>query len=104
MSESLKDQVLQLLRESRGKWPVIAEQSGVGYWWILKFIANKIPNPGFDKIERLHRYFTGPPPNDRDRTTADGSGAAGATICHGQMADVEAATSRNEQASEKDAA
>lgn len=70
MTESLKDQVLRMLRDNRGKWPVIAEESGVGYWWILKFTANKIPNPGFDKIERLNRYFTGQPA-DRDRPTAD---------------------------------
>lgn len=56
-SESVKDVVFRLLDERRGEWPTISAEAGVGYWWILKFMGRKIADPGYDKIDRLHRYF-----------------------------------------------
>lgn len=66
--ESVKDVVFRLLDERRGEWPTISAEAGVGYWWLLKFMGRKIADPGYDKIDRLHRYFQD---KGLDRPTAD---------------------------------
>lgn len=39
-----------------GRLPDLAQESGVNYWWLLKFKDGAIKNPGFDKIHALQKY------------------------------------------------
>lgn len=40
--------------ESRkGRWPELAEASGVSYSWLTKFGLGKIPNPGHRTLEKV---------------------------------------------------
>lgn len=52
--EFLDAEVKALLEERRGDWPRIAEQAGVSYSWLSKFVNGHIPNPGFATLKRLH--------------------------------------------------
>lgn len=52
-----KQQIFEWLDETRGRWPGIAEATGVNYWWILKFMAGRIKNPGSNQIEALSRQM-----------------------------------------------
>lgn len=52
------EEIREYLDEQRGRWPQIAEQSGVSYWWITKFMSKKsIPNPGYDKVLALSKLM-----------------------------------------------
>lgn len=48
-----KQDIFDWLDGQRGRWPSIAEEAGINYWWILKFMAGGIKNPGHDKITSL---------------------------------------------------
>ncbi|MEV9328332.1 hypothetical protein AB0156_28000, partial [Klebsiella pneumoniae] len=62
--------VRQALQKRRGDWKRIADESGVSYSWISKFVNEHIPNPGFATLTDLHRYLTA------DRPTAEPAKAA----------------------------
>ena len=55
----LKEQAIELLRKHRGHWPTIARETGLGYQWIIKLAADKIPDPGVVKIEKLLAWRDG---------------------------------------------
>jgi hypothetical protein len=56
MDEQLPAELQQWLRHRRGTWQAIADQSGLNYWWIQRFAQNRIPKPGYDKIQKLAAY------------------------------------------------
>jgi transcriptional regulator with XRE-family HTH domain len=54
MSTALDIEVRAALEARRGDWKRIAEDSGVSYSWISKFVNGHIPNPGFATLRDLH--------------------------------------------------
>lgn len=66
MTAALDIEVRDLLNKRRGDWRLIAEQSGVSYSWISKFVNGHIPNPGYatlrDLRSKLHAPDSATPP------------------------------------------
>jgi len=48
---------IRLTVMNRGKYRVIAEESGVGYQWLTKFASGVIQNPTVINIAKLETYF-----------------------------------------------
>lgn len=46
------------LVQRRGDWQRIAEESGVSYSWLSKFVNSHIDNPGFVTLKKLHEYLS----------------------------------------------
>lgn len=57
MNESIYAFVLERLGTSRGKWPAVAEGSGVSKRTIEKIFSGDIKDPGVSHIEKLANYF-----------------------------------------------
>lgn len=57
MTQSLHEFVLEQLKRSKGKWPAVAEGSGVSKRTIEKIADETIADPGVSHIEKLARYF-----------------------------------------------
>lgn len=57
MNESLHEYVLSQLQQAKGKWPRIAEETGVSNRTIQKIASREIKDPGVSHIEKLARYF-----------------------------------------------
>lgn len=55
---SMLESALNYAKENRGKLPTIAEQTGLGYQWLMKFTNGKISDPGVKKIEVLLKHKT----------------------------------------------
>lgn len=53
--------VRDLLEANRGEWPRIAANADVSHSWISQFVRNKIPNPGYATLKRLHSQLTSKP-------------------------------------------
>jgi hypothetical protein len=51
------DYVLERLVESRGRWGVVAEGSGVSKRTIEKIARREIQDPGVSHIQKLANYF-----------------------------------------------
>ena len=49
--------VTNSLSDARGKWPEIAQATGVPYHTISKISSGAIHDPGVRKIEKLAEYF-----------------------------------------------
>lgn len=54
MNTDLDIQVRTALVKRRGQWPQIASDCEVSHSWISQFVRDKIPNPGFATLKRLH--------------------------------------------------
>jgi len=54
MSTNLDLEVRSALERRRGDWPRIAERAEVSHSWISQFVRQKIPNPGFSTLKKLH--------------------------------------------------
>jgi transcriptional regulator with XRE-family HTH domain len=54
MSTSLDVDVRAALERRRGDWRQIALSADVSHSWISQFCRNKIANPGFATLKRLH--------------------------------------------------
>ena len=52
--------VRALLEQSKGRWPEIAEATGVKYKTIRNIAQGHVVDPSVNTIEVLHRYLTGP--------------------------------------------
>jgi transcriptional regulator with XRE-family HTH domain len=61
MNTPLDVAVRAALESRRGEWKRIADQAGVSYSWISKFVNGHIPNPGFATLSGLHATLTEPP-------------------------------------------
>lgn len=57
MSDSLLTYVVDRLQESKGRWPSVAEGSGVPLSSIHRIASGEAPNPGILNVEALARYF-----------------------------------------------
>lgn len=49
----------ELLAATEKPLYVIATESQLGYEWLRKFKADQIPEPGVNKVQRLHDYLVG---------------------------------------------
>ena len=47
------DETRDYLATNKGRWRQICAESGVGYWWVLKFTQGHIRDPGVRKLEAL---------------------------------------------------
>jgi hypothetical protein len=59
MSTKLHETTLQMLRDRpKGlNMRQIADDTGLGYDWLRSLNSGRIPNPGVQKIEKLHDYL-----------------------------------------------
>jgi hypothetical protein len=57
MTDSIYAFVLAELQSSKGRWPVVAEGSGVSRRTIEKIASGEIADPGVSHIEKLAAYF-----------------------------------------------
>lgn len=57
--ESLHDYVLRNLKAYRGRWPMVAKESGVSRRTLEKIARSEIKDPGVSHIEKLAAYFRG---------------------------------------------
>ena len=54
METSLDIEVRAALERKRGEWQQIAKAADVSHSWISQFVRQKIPNPGYATLRRLH--------------------------------------------------
>jgi hypothetical protein len=45
------------LDEARGRWPAIAEDTGVDYATVARIARGDTPHPRIDTVERLERWL-----------------------------------------------
>jgi transcriptional regulator with XRE-family HTH domain len=57
MPESIYEYVMAELERSKGRWPAVAEGSGVSRRTIEKIARREIVDPGISHIEKLANYF-----------------------------------------------
>ncbi len=57
MNTSIYDYVIASLEASKGRWPSVAEQSGVPKRTLEKIARKETENPGIQHIEKLAAYF-----------------------------------------------
>ena len=57
----LKSIAICYAQSHKGKLPLLAEQTGLEYEWLRKFVRDEIGDPGVLKIEKLlgHQQITG---------------------------------------------
>jgi transcriptional regulator with XRE-family HTH domain len=56
-TESLHEYVIRQLNDNKGRWPAIAESSGVARSTIAKIARREVENPGVLHVEKLAKYF-----------------------------------------------
>ena len=57
MQDSIYAYVMAQLEASKGKWPAVAEGSGVSPRTLEKIARREIADPGVSHIEKLASYF-----------------------------------------------
>lgn len=70
MEDSIHEYVLSKLAASKGRWPRIAEETGLSKRTIEKIASREIPNPGVVSIETLARHFRQAELQGRDAASA----------------------------------
>ncbi|WP_156374694.1 helix-turn-helix transcriptional regulator [Pseudorhodoferax sp. Leaf274] len=58
MKKPLDAAVREQLEAQKGSWQAIADDAGVSYSWISKFVNNRIPNPGFKTLTQLQAHLS----------------------------------------------
>ena len=64
-AESLFDRVKRHLAETRGRWPEVAEGSGVPISTLRKIAQGRISDPAVGKVQAIADYFQRKECNDR---------------------------------------
>lgn len=57
MDLSLDIEVRASLVRQKGDWQLIANESGVSYSWLSKFVNGHIDNPGYATLKKLREYL-----------------------------------------------
>ena len=52
-----KVKYIRIAVQKRGRYRIIAKESGVGYEWLTKFASGSIKNPTVINIAKLELYF-----------------------------------------------
>ena len=55
--ESQYEFVMQQLAAAKGRWPLVAVESGVSIRTLQKIARKEIQDPGVSHVEKLFRYF-----------------------------------------------
>jgi transcriptional regulator with XRE-family HTH domain len=58
MTTNLDTLVRAALVRNKGEWQTIADESGVSYSWLSKFVNGHIDNPGYMTLKKLHEYLS----------------------------------------------
>lgn len=61
MNTPLFEYVLQELDKAKGRWPQVAEGSGVPYKTVTKIAQRETLDPGVNNVQKLADYFHGQP-------------------------------------------
>ena len=56
--QDVVSETIRLLQDRKGSLPTVAEETGLGYWWLRKLADNQIAEPGYNKIQTLYAYLT----------------------------------------------
>lgn len=56
---SIHEFVVEQLQEAKGRWPVVAEETGISRRTIEKIARRESRDPAVSLIERLAKYFRG---------------------------------------------
>ena len=54
--QKTRTELIDWLGSKKGRWPVVAEDTGLSYHWVQKFAMGKIPNPGMKNLQILFDY------------------------------------------------
>lgn len=54
----LYQRTLELLRKSPATLREISEETALGYEWLRKFKAEKIPDPSVNRVQQLHDFLS----------------------------------------------
>lgn len=57
MDKPIYEYVLEQLELSKGRWPEVAEDSGVSYRTLSKISSGEIVDPGVSHVQKLADYF-----------------------------------------------
>ena len=57
MNETLYEFVMRQLQASKGRWPAVAQSSGVSLRTIRKIASKEIQDPGVSHVEKLAEHF-----------------------------------------------
>lgn len=55
--ESIHEYVIERLQAAKGRWSIVAEESGVPKRTLEKIARREIANPGVTTVETLAAYF-----------------------------------------------
>lgn len=56
---TLFEKTVQLLRETKKTQKQIAEETGLGYWWITTLSQGKVQDATVNKVQKLYEYLSG---------------------------------------------
>lgn len=57
MEQKLYDYVIERLAATRGKWPAVADGSGLSKRTLEKIARKEIPSPNVHHVQKLADYF-----------------------------------------------
>lgn len=57
MTDSIYQYVLDRLEDSKGRWPAVAQATGMSRRTIEKIARQEVKDPGVSHIEKLAAYF-----------------------------------------------
>ena len=55
---TLFEKTVQLLKETKKTQKQIAEETGLGYWWITTLSQGKVQDASVNKVQRLYEYLS----------------------------------------------
>lgn len=56
---TLFEKTVQLLKETNKTQKQIAEETGLGYWWITTLSQGKVRDASVNKIQKLYEHLSG---------------------------------------------
>jgi predicted transcriptional regulator len=57
MTESMHEYVIDQLQRAKGRWGVVAEETGISRRTVEKIARREIGDPSVSFVERLNKYF-----------------------------------------------
>jgi len=56
--QSLHTETRRLIKQDKRPLKMLAQATGVPYYWLKKFSAGEIPNPSVNRVQYLYEFFT----------------------------------------------
>jgi hypothetical protein len=69
-TENLQYAISELAKH-KGLWPQIARECDVSYSWLCKFAKSDIPEPSWQKVERIAKRMRELDPKNANRRSTD---------------------------------